>query len=69
MIETMPAQEAAEYLRKQGMQISPDAVRRGIEQGQFPFGVLVRMEGGGPRCWVFKKLLEDWSRERSIQAE
>ena len=45
IIQTMTPQSAAEYLRARGMSISPDTLRRGIEQGVYPFGLCIKTDG------------------------
>ena len=40
-IPTMTPQTATEYLRELGMSISPDTLRRGIQQGVYPFGICI----------------------------
>lgn len=60
-LSTLSAEEATERLRAWGMRISPDMVRKGIEQGAFPFGVVVRSGADNPRCYVFERLLEEWA--------
>ena len=69
VIETMTAEEAAYRLRSMGMRISPTILRAGIEQGVFPFGVVIRSECGSPRCQVFVRLLERWLDEVSTETE
>ena len=44
IISTMTPQSAAEYLRARGMSISPDTLRRGIEQGVYPFGLCIKTD-------------------------
>ena len=39
-IPTLTAEQAAERLRAEGVKISADTIRQGIQQGAFPFGVL-----------------------------
>lgn len=62
-LSTLTAEEATERLRAWGMRISPDMVRKGIEQGAFPFGVVVRSGADNPRCFVFHKLLYRWAEQ------
>ena len=51
----LTAQEAVEWLRAMGMKISPDTLRNGIEQNQFPFGNVVKTRDGTPRCYIYKR--------------
>lgn len=60
------AAEATERLRAMGLKISPETVRDGIEQGQFPFGVLIRKKSGTPVCYVFPKKLQEWAQEMGV---
>lgn len=62
-IDIISAERAAEKLRAMGMRISPDTVRRGVQQGVFPFGDVIDC-AGGVRCYVYTKLLEKWIKER-----
>ena len=65
MIPTMTAAQAAERLRAEGLRITPETVREGILQGQFPFGVCI-MDGSRVKsCPVFSVLLDRWIEERS----
>lgn len=57
IILTMTPQGAAEYLRASGMSISPDTLRRGIEQGVYPFGLCTKRMGAPSTrfssvCWT-----------------
>ena len=58
IISTMTPQGAAEYLRACGMSISPDTLRRGIEQGVYPFGLCIKTDGSAV-YQIFKRPLED----------
>lgn len=64
-IETMNTEAAVEYLRNCGMSITPDTVRLGIQQGQFPFGTCVVSRNGSPVCTIYAKLLKQWVDERA----
>lgn len=57
------AATATELLRDMGLKITPTMLRNGIEQGAFPFGVVIRSNGGFPRCYVFEKRLKEWAEE------
>lgn len=63
MIQTYSAAEAAEILRAAGMHISAETVRLGLEQGVFPFGLVVHSSEGKPRCYVFAGKLHSWMQE------
>lgn len=57
--------ETTEYLRSLGMKISPDTLRSGLDQKVFPFGDCVyRTDGGSPRCYIYRRLLDQWISER-----
>lgn len=64
IIETITAVQATERLRALGMKISPDMVRRGIQQKIFPFGDCI-MHDDSPRCFIYTKLFEKWIAERA----
>ena len=53
-----PAQ-ATEVLRAQGWKISPEMVRMGVQQGQFPWGTCI-MKGGTPRTFVYVQPMMRW---------
>lgn len=59
----LTAAEAADRLRSMGMRISPEILREGIEQGVFPFGSVIRSKKDTPRCFIYKKKLDQWARE------
>lgn len=63
-IETMTPQEAAEYLRAHGMSVSVETLRRGIQQGVYPFGVYIS-GGKSPIFQIYKRLLDEWIAERA----
>ena len=66
IILTMTPQGAAEYLRESGMSISPDTLRRGIEQGVYPFGLCIKTDGSAV-YQIFKRLLDEWIAERAVE--
>ena len=66
IILTMTPQGAAEYLRASGMSISPDTLRRGIEQGVYPFGLCIKTDGSAV-YQIFKRLLDEWIAERAVE--
>lgn len=66
IISTMTPQSAAEYLRERGMSISPDTLRRGIEQGVYPFGLCIKTDGSAV-YQIFKRLLDEWIAERGAE--
>ena len=57
----MNVKDTTEELRAMGMKISPDTLRDGIEQGQFPFGNLIRKPSGSPVCYIYKKKFLEWA--------
>lgn len=63
----LTAQEATERLRAMGMKISADTLRLGIEQGQFPFGSLIRSKDANPRCYIYEKMLMKWAEEKGYK--
>ncbi len=65
-IITLSTDAAASYLRERGMSISPDTLRRGIQQGVYPFGICIEA-GNSPVYQIFKRLLDDWISERSVE--
>jgi len=67
-IETLNVEQATTILRHMGMRISPVAVRRGIEQGVFPFGDYIQMDKGTPVYQIYKRLFDAWVAERAVEA-
>jgi len=67
MIENMTIAEATERLRKEGVRITTDVLRKGIIQNTFPFGSVIQKEK--PVFYVWTKLLEDWISERSTDEQ
>lgn len=64
LIETLSVEETTEILReKGGLKISPATVRKGIEQGVFPFGDAIK-SGSGTKYTVYKTLFDKWYSER-----
>ena len=68
-IETLPVEKATNMLRELGMSISKDTLRRGIEQGKFPFGSCVRSESGSPIYYIYRVLFDRWISERAIRCK
>ena len=62
MIETLTPREAADYLRSIGMGTSAETIRKGIEQGVFPFGDAVKT-GEGYTYYIYRGRLERWIRD------
>ena len=69
MIETMTPQEATVVLRNCGMRISPETLRDGLKDRRFSFGTYIPKESGSCVCFVYKKLLNDWIKERSAEQQ
>lgn len=63
-MEIMTAAEACEVLRANGMKLSPETIRLGLEQRRFPFGDCITSEKS-VRCYVYKKKLDAWIAERT----
>lgn len=61
MIETLTLEAATERLRAEGLRISKDTLRDGIQQKVFPFGDYVeRTNSKAPWCYIYADELEDW---------
>lgn len=70
MIDILTTAEAAERLREEGMHISPETVREGILQKQFPWGsVIVNKDGGIKSCYVYGVELAAWIREKKGEGQ
>lgn len=63
IIETVTPDEAYKILRSYGIHTSAVTLRRGIEQGVFPFGDCVQCESS-PVFFVYKRKLDEWIAER-----
>lgn len=68
MIDILTAAEATERLRAEGFRISPETVRDGILQKQFPWGsVIVDDAGRVKKCYIYAAELEKWlAQKRSV---
>lgn len=61
MMDILTAAEAAEILRAEGMSISPETVREGILQKQFPWGSVILNDNGNiKRCYIYGTELDAW---------
>lgn len=67
MIATMTATEAAAYLRAHGLKISNASLAAGLEAGIFPFGHAFKGDGKQRVIMIFKRLLDEWIEERSVE--
>lgn len=65
MIEVMTAIEATERLRAEGLRISPETVRSGIQQGVFPFGDCVMEDGKVKWCYIYRTKLDAWISDKA----
>ncbi len=63
-IETLTPRETADYLRGLGMSTSEDTIRKGLDQGVFPFGDVVQT-GSSPVYYIYRALLDKWAEERT----
>lgn len=65
LMRVIKAEEAAEILKQHGYK-SANAVKvkMGLEQGVFPFGQAIRMQGKTVYD-IYEKQLMDWIKERS----
>lgn len=69
MISILTAAEAAERLRAEGMSITPETIRDGILQNQFPWGsVIVNEDGRVKKCYVYGTELEAWLNSKRALA-
>lgn len=64
MIETLTVAEATEKMRTEGIKISPELLRDGIEQGAFPFGIHIKSRHGGNVYQIYKIQFDAWLAER-----
>ena len=65
MIEVLTAQEATEILRSEGLKISADTIRNGIQPGVFPFGDCVTEDGNVRWCYFYRPKLEAWIADKN----
>lgn len=65
MVETLTLEAATERLRAEGLKMSKDTLKNGIQQGIFPFGACVERDGGkAPWCYIFPVMMEEWLDQR-----
>ena len=64
MIEVLTAQEATERLRAEGLKISADTIRQGIQQGVFPFGDCIVVDGKIKWCYIYAAKLDAWIEDK-----
>lgn len=63
VVKTMTLEEAAKYLRENGVKISKETLSDGIQAEKLPFGVCI--ETGRSRVFmIFKRLVDKWLEER-----
>lgn len=62
-------EQATEILRSYGMKTSAVNLREALKQKVFPFGDCIQTPNGSPRFFVYKKLLDDWIKERLVKEE
>lgn len=63
VVKTMTIDEAAKYLRENGVKISKETLSDGIQAEKLPFGVCI--ETGRSRVFmIFKRLVDKWLEER-----
>lgn len=65
MIETLTPEKAAEELRSLGVKISPETIRKGLQQKTYPFGDYVD-RGTSPVYFIYRKLFDEWVKERLV---
>ena len=68
-LNIITAEEATECLRAMGMRISPEILRSGIEQGRFEFGDVVRSKNDNIRCYIYKKKMLEWAKDKGIETQ
>lgn len=62
-LAVLNAAQASEALRHMGMKITPEVLRAGIEQGVFPFGIVIETGATTRKTIVFEKKLCEWAKE------
>lgn len=67
MIQTMTINDCAAYLRARGMSISNESLANGLERGAFSFGTAFRSDKGGRVAYIYKRLLDEWIKERETE--
>ena len=67
MIETLTVAEATEKLRALGLRISAETLRKGLEQGVFPFGEHIQGRTGGNCYFIYRRLFDAWVKERAAE--
>lgn len=64
-VQMLTVAEATEKMRACGIRISPETLRRGLEQRVYPFGDFVQTASGGPVYFIYSKLFHKWIAERA----
>lgn len=64
-IETLNPRDTADYLRSIGMSTTDGTIRKGIEQGVFPFGDAVKTEKGYT-YYIYRGRLERWIEDVAV---
>lgn len=63
---TMTPEEVCDELREYGVKTSPEKIRAGIEQGVYPFGVVIHLVS--PCYEIYRIKFNQWLRE-NIQSQ
>lgn len=62
---TMTPEEVCEELRTLGVKTSPEKIRAGIDQGVYPFGVVIHL--ASPCYEIYRVKFNQWVRENIKQ--
>lgn len=63
-IRTLTVKNACKLLSEYGMDITPERLRFGLQQGVFPFGDAVKMAHDWSFC-IYERKLREWIEERA----
>lgn len=67
-IVVMTPEQAVTVLRKHGLGMATVTLRRGLEQGKYPFGECVVQERQNV-YHIYRRQLEEWIAEREMDVE
>lgn len=63
---TMTVTELEQDMRACGISTSAMKIRAFIKQGLYPFAIGMDMPSGNCECEIYRKLYEDWKKERGM---
>lgn len=65
-VETLTIQQTAQIFRDVGIATTEEKIRNGIEQGLFPFGVIVRSDKGNVMSEIYTRQVYEYLKARAV---